>query len=51
MVRLVVERVHGLIKHAGRNDLIVDIDKIYQCISINKEYIKPNSIKNNVFKN
>lgn len=36
-------------KHAGRNDLILDIDKIYQCISINKEYIKPNSIKNNVF--
>lgn len=36
-------------EHASRNDIVLDIDKIYECISINKKYIKPNSIKNNVF--
>lgn len=34
---------------AHRNDLIVDIDKIYECISNNSRYDKSDSIKQNVF--
>lgn len=34
---------------ANRNDLIVDIDKIYECISNNNRYDKSDAIKQNVF--
>lgn len=34
---------------AHRNDLIVDIDKIYECISNNNRYDKSDAIKQNVF--
>ncbi|MCC0638373.1 HNH endonuclease [Clostridioides sp. ES-S-0001-02] len=34
---------------AGKNDLILDIDNIWQCISANDRYIKPNTLKTNVF--
>lgn len=34
---------------ANRNDLIVDIDKIYECISNNSRYDKSDAIKQNVF--
>ena len=34
---------------AGRDDLILDIDKIWLCISNNESYIKPNTLKRNVF--
>lgn len=34
---------------ANKEDLIMDIDKIYQMISINEPYIKPGRLKQNVF--
>lgn len=34
---------------AGRNDLIVDMDSIYQAISNNNRYIKPDTLKANAF--
>lgn len=34
---------------ACRNDLIVDIDKIYECISNNNRYDKSDAIKQNIF--
>ncbi|EGT4908124.1 hypothetical protein DAF77_14175 [Clostridioides difficile] len=34
---------------AGKNDLVLDIDNIWQCISTNDRYIKPNTLKTNVF--
>lgn len=34
---------------AGKEDIVLDIDKIYQAITINEPYIKPNAIKQNVF--
>ena len=34
---------------AGKHDIIVDIDRIYQMISNNSEYVKPKSISQNVF--
>ena len=34
---------------AGENDIILDIDNIYQCITVNDRYIKPERIKENVF--
>ena len=37
-------------EHATMHDIVVDIDKIWQCISINDKYIKPNTLKPNVFK-
>lgn len=36
-------------KIAMREDIILDIDKIYEMISVNERYIKPNAIKRNVF--
>ena len=33
----------------GRNDMLVDIDNIWQCISNNPRYIKPNTLKTDVF--
>ena len=33
----------------GRNDLIVDMDSIWECISNNPRYIKPNTLKTDVF--
>lgn len=36
-------------KHAGSNDLIVDMDKIYNAISINALYEKPDSLKSVAF--
>ena len=36
-------------EQAGRNDIIVDIDSIWQCISNNPRYIKPNTLKADVF--
>lgn len=35
--------------NAGPNDLIVDMDSIYQMITINDRYIKPDRIKMNAF--
>lgn len=35
---------------AGPNDLIVDVDSIWECISNNPRYTKPNALKRNVFK-
>lgn len=35
--------------NAGPNDLIVDMDSIYQMISINDRYIKPDRLKLNAF--
>ncbi len=34
---------------AGKHDIIVDIDRIYQMISVNDQYVKPKSISQNVF--
>ena len=34
---------------AGPNDLIVDIDSIWQCISNNPRYVKPSALNRNVF--
>lgn len=34
---------------AGENDIILDIDNIYQCITVNDRYIKPERIRENVF--
>lgn len=34
---------------AGQDDLICDIDSIYQCVSINNRYNKSNKLKSNVF--
>lgn len=34
---------------AGKNDLILNIDNIYQCISINPRYIHSNKLSRNVF--
>ena len=34
---------------AGPNDLIIDIDSIWQCISNNPRYTKPDALKRNVF--
>lgn len=36
-------------EHATMHDIVLDMDNIYQCISINDKYIKPNTLKNNVF--
>lgn len=35
--------------NAEQNDLVVDLDSIWQAISINDRYIKPNELKQNVF--
>lgn len=35
--------------NAGPEDLVLDIDNIWQMISINDRYIKPNRLKQNVF--
>ena len=35
--------------NAGRDDLVLDIDSIWECISVNDRYIKPNRLKTNVF--
>lgn len=35
--------------NAGKEDLILDIDNIWQMISINDRYVKPNRLKSNVF--
>ena len=35
--------------NAQANDLIVDLDSIWQCITINDRYNKPNRLKANVF--
>lgn len=37
-------------KHAGKNDIVLDIDNIWQMISVNDRYIKPNSLKQCVFR-
>lgn len=34
---------------ARRSDLILDIDNIWQCISVNERYIKPDALRRNVF--
>lgn len=34
---------------AGRNDIVLDIDRIWECISANKRYVKPAALKANVF--
>lgn len=34
---------------AGRDDLVLDMDSIWQMVSINDRYIKPNRLKTNVF--
>lgn len=36
-------------ENATKNDLILDIDSIYQAISINDRYVKPNTISSMVF--
>lgn len=36
-------------ENATPDDLVVDLDSIYECISVNKKYIKPDSIKSVVF--
>ena len=36
-------------ENAGENDIILDIDNIYQCITVNDRYIKPERIRENVF--
>lgn len=36
-------------EHATMHDLVLDIDKIWQCISTNDKYVKPNTLKSNVF--
>ena len=50
--------VHGAIcsgksswvkEQAGKNDLIVDMDSIWECISNNPRYVKPPTLKQNVF--
>lgn len=35
--------------NAGKEDLILDIDSIWQMISVNDRYVKPNRLKTNVF--
>lgn len=35
--------------NAQANDLIVDLDSIWQCVSVNDRYNKPNRLKANVF--
>lgn len=34
---------------AGAEDIVLDIDNIWQCISTNDRYVKPNRLKPNVF--
>lgn len=34
---------------AGRDDIVLDIDSIWQMISVNQRYEKPNRLKQNVF--
>lgn len=34
---------------AGENDIILDIDNIYECITANERYIKPERIRENAF--
>ena len=34
---------------ARRNDIIVDMDRLYQAISINDQYVKPRALTSNVF--
>lgn len=36
-------------KIASQNDLIVDVDSIWECISINSRYIKPSALNRNIF--
>lgn len=36
-------------ENAGVNDLILDMDSIWQMISVNDRYVKPNRLKQNVF--
>lgn len=38
-----------VLNNAGSDDLIVDIDNIWQMISVNDRYAKPARLKNNVF--
>lgn len=36
-------------RHAGRNDIVVDMDSIYECVSTNNRYFKPDSLKSVVY--
>lgn len=36
-------------KNAGPNDLVIDIDRIWECISNNPPYVKPDRLKVNAF--
>lgn len=36
-------------EHKGNSDLIVDADNIWQCITGNDRYVKPNALKQNFF--
>lgn len=38
-----------VMKHKGRNDLVVDMDKLFQAVTLLDEYDKPDSLKFNVF--
>lgn len=34
---------------ANENDLVIDLDSIYECISVNDRYVKPDALKGTVF--